>query len=68
MISANGSIKTATGDAWRLVYDSDKVLALVNGTVNDQTSTIHIVEEYPTEADVTARITELGLEYTPPGE
>ena len=56
-------INHAIGAKWRLVYDEEKVLTIVEGTDNNQTSSTHEIEEFDTEQAVLDRIEELGLEY-----
>lgn len=63
MITINGNIKTITGDKYRLIHDNTKVLALIDGSEQSKTTTIHEVEEFETEQQAIQRIEDLGLEY-----
>lgn len=58
--------KRANGQAFRLVHDNKKVMALIAGTDKTVTSTIHEMEELATEKEALDRIKALGLEYNPP--
>lgn len=52
-----------TGKGFRLVHDSEKVIALIEGTDTTITTTIYNAEEFKTEKEILDRIEELGLEY-----
>ncbi len=55
--------KNMTGAKWRLVHDTKKVLALIEGTEKTVTSTMHEVEEFETKQAALDRIEALNLEY-----
>jgi len=54
-----------TKKGFRLVHDDNNVLSLIEGTDNNQTMTIHRVEEFATEKEAMIRIKVLGLKYEP---
>ena len=62
-----GDIKNITGESWRLVYDGEKVIALIEGTSDSVTSTSaeNTVQEFNTEEEALDKIKELKLEYVP---
>ncbi len=55
--------KNLTGAKWRLVHDTKKVLALIEGTDKTVTTTMHSVEEFDTRQAALDRIEALNLEY-----
>ena len=59
------TIENASGQAYRLVHNGLKVMALIEGTDITTTSTIYTIEEFATKQQVIARINSLGLEYDP---
>jgi hypothetical protein len=70
MITIDGKTKygtkNITGTGFGLIHNDIKVIALIKGTEKLVTSTNHNVEEFNVEQKALDRITELGLEYTPP--
>ena len=60
--------KHAKGKAWRLVHNGSKAIALIDGTDNCETTTIHELEEFATKEDALNRIKELNLEPLPEDE
>lgn len=54
-------INTASGKTFRLIHDGKKVLALIPGTEDTVTSTLHPIEEFETEKQALDRIKDLGL-------
>ena len=56
-------INNARGKAFRLVHNGKKVFALVDGSPQTVTSTLHTIEEFTTEKKAEDRIKELGLQY-----
>lgn len=68
MITIASVGKNITGAMFRLVYKDKKVMALVEGTEDTVTHTIHKVEEFETKQQALDRIKELGLEYSLPEE
>ena len=59
-------INHSTGKFFRMVYNSTRVMALINGTDTTFTSAIYTIEEFKTEQEVLDRIEAVGLEYEPP--
>ncbi len=59
------TIENATGQAYRLVHNGQKVMALIEGADNTTTSTIYTIEEFATKQQALDRINSLGLEYAP---
>ncbi len=59
------TIENASGQAFRLVHNGLKVMALIEGADNTTTSTIYTIEEFATKQQVIDRINSLGLEYDP---
>ena len=57
--------KNITGVGFRLIYNSMKVVALIEGTEQTVTSTNHNAEERGTKQAVLDRIDVLGLKYEP---
>ncbi len=57
--------KDMTGAKWRLVYDKNKFIALIEGTEDTVTTTSHLVEEFGTKKEAIERIRVMGLEYEP---
>ena len=51
------------GAAFRLVHNDTSVLALIEGTLKSQTTTIFKAEEFKTEQEVLTQIKKLGLKY-----
>ena len=58
--------KNITGVGFRLVYNSMKVIALIEGGIQTITSTNHNVDERGTKQEVLNQIDVLGLTYEPP--
>ena len=57
--------KNITGAGFRLVYNSTKVIALIEGTEQTITSTNHKAEERSTKKEILNQIDILGLDYEP---
>ena len=55
--------KIITGQAWRLVYDETAALAVIEGTAQSKTETIHKVIECKTYQECLNEIVKLGLTY-----
>jgi hypothetical protein len=68
MIKIKDGVKNITGKGFRLIWVEKKVVALIEGTERTVTSTAAFrdVEEKIEKQAALDRITELGLEYTPP--
>ena len=60
------TINKSTGKCFRLVYDSKTAFTIIEGTDKNETSCIHIIEEFKTKQECLDRIKKLGLKYTPP--
>ena len=54
-------VKKITGKSFRLVHDG-KVAFIIEGTEENETTTIHSVEEFSTEKQALNRVKALGLE------
>ena len=65
MIIADQKIKCKkiTGKAFRLVYDDEQIIVLIDGTNKSKTWTKHNAEEFSVEQQALDRIDKLGLEY-----
>lgn len=59
------TIENASGQAYRLVHNGVKAMALIEGTGVTTTSTIYTIEEFATKQEALDRINFLGLEYDP---
>jgi hypothetical protein len=46
----------AHGIGWRLIHDGTKVIDLIEGTLENVTTTKYIIEEFPTKEDALAAI------------
>lgn len=65
MITEKDGIKNITGKMWRVVHDGEKVVAVIEGTETNVTSTSHSVMEFETQEECLAAIGCLGLKYDP---
>ncbi|KKL03618.1 hypothetical protein LCGC14_2624340, partial [marine sediment metagenome] len=59
------TVETASGKAYRLVHNGQKVMALIEGTDITFTTSIYTIEEFVTKQQALDRINSLGLEYDP---
>ena len=59
------TVENASGAAYRLVHNGQKVMALIEGTDITTTSTIYTIEQFATKQQAIDRINSLGLEYAP---
>ncbi len=59
------TVENASGQAYRLVHNGLKVMALIEGTDITTTSTIYTIEEFVTKQQALDRINSLGLDYDP---
>ena len=59
------TIENASGQAYRLVHNGQKVMALIEGSDNTITTSIYTIEEFATKQLAINRINALGLEYDP---
>ncbi len=62
MITTDGGINTSTGAFWRLVYSGKKVLCVIEGREDSQTSSVHNIKELGSEAEVAECIMNMGLD------
>ena len=59
------TVEKASGQAYRLVHNGVKVMALIEGTDITFTTSIYTIEEFATKQEALDRINVLGLEYDP---
>ena len=67
-IKVKGNVKNLKGKNFRLVHDGVMVLAIIDGTAKNVTTTIHSVAEFNTKGQAVSEIENLGLEYENEGE
>ena len=65
-ITKEFTINKAKGENFRFVHDSKTAFTIIEGTDKNETSCIHIIEEFATNQECLDRIKELGLKYDAP--